>query len=312
VSIEDVARAALEQFLGIDWPDGDPGRCRVASGDWAQLAAEINAIAVRAEAARAAIAQSGSAPSLEAFDRYATVLTRYLARLAAECREMTATALDEYAAQLETTRHQLIVIGEQVAAEIAVTVVYGFITAGLSSLATSAVLAVAGVESMEALSGLALAVARVAALLAYYVPDAIVYGTMDQGSQALVLAANGDPMGSLSSNLKTGFQIGVANAAWDGSVDSQLAVLTRLRALAVARPGVVARVVGKINKDVAGRSVPARALARFTGSALVYTPTLKTEQGHDDVLPSDAALEQKAAIHFGGRVGVDIFRFRGG
>lgn len=302
----DTARKLLESFLGVDWPDGDSGKCRQAAGYWRQAAAALEDARGRTQAASQAVTATGAGETVDAFAGDVGRLTGFLDAAAAECRTL-AGALDQYADQLDTTHHRLIVLAEQVAADIAVTVAFGFITAGLSDLAGAGVLAAFGVEALTELSGLALAVARIATTLAYYALDSVVYGAMDQGSQALVLAANGDPVGSMPDNVLKGLQIGVANVGFDGFLDVEFAAVNKARAIAVAQPGLVGRLGARVPEDVTATNLPLRATMRIASSSLAYSPILHAEQG-TDLLPDQSAMEQKAAIHYVGRLLVDRYR----
>jgi uncharacterized protein YukE len=302
----DAAKHLLESFFGIQWPDGDPDKCRQAAGYWRQAAAAVDDARGRTQAAAQAVSATCSGRSVDAFAADVTRFSGFLDALAAECRTL-AGALDQYADQLDTVRHRLIVIAEQVAADIAVTIAFGFLTAGLADLASAGVLAAFGVEALSELSGLMLTVARIASTLSYYALDSVVYGAMDQGSQALVLAANGDPVGSLPDNVVKGLQIGVANVGFDAAIDLEFTAVNKARALAAAQPGLLGRVGTRIPEDVTTTNLPLRAAARLGASSLAYSPILHAEQG-TDLLPDQSAMEQKLTIHFAGRLLVDRFR----
>lgn len=302
----DAAKELLESFFGIRWPDGDPEKCRQAAGCWRRVAEAVDDARGRSGAASRNLSATNTGLTVDAFAGAVTRFGDFLDALAAECRTL-AGALDEYADELDTVRHRLMVIAEQVAADIAVTVAFGFITAGLSDLAGAGVLAAFGVEALSELSGLMLVVARIATTLSYYALDSVVYGAMDQGSQVVVLAANGDPVGSLPGNVVKGLQIGVANVGFDGALDLEFAAVAKARAVAVARPGLIGRIGARVPEDVTATSLPLRATARLGASALAYSPILHAEQG-TDLLPDQPAMEQKAAIHYGGRLLVDAYR----
>jgi hypothetical protein len=304
--VADAAKHLLESLLGIEWPDGDPGRCRQAANYWRQAATAAQEARSRALVVDQTVITTSSGQAVDAFDGSVHRFMEFLGALAAECNTL-AGALDRYADELDATRHRLAVIAEQVAADIAVTVAFGFITAGLSNLASAGVLAAFGVEAISELSGLALAVARIATTLSYYTMDSLVFGAMDQGSQAIVLAANGDAVGSLPENVIKGLQIGVANVSFDGFLDIEFAAVNKARAVASAQPGLLGRLGTKVPADVTTTSLPLRAGARLAASSLAYSPTLHVEQG-TDLLPDEAAMEQKALIHLGGRLLVDRYR----
>jgi hypothetical protein len=302
----DAAKHFLESFFGIEWPDGDPDKGRQAAGYWRQTAAAVDDAFGRGQAARQAVTATSTGASVDAFDADVIRFTGFLDALGTECRTL-ARALEQYADQLDTTRHRLAVIAEQVAADIAVTVAFGFITAGLSNLVSAGMLAAFGVDALAELSGLMLAVARIATTLSYYTLDSLVYGAMDQGGQALVLAANHDPVGSLSDNVIKGLQIGVANVGFDGTMDLEFAAVAKARTIAAAQPGLIGHLGTRIPKNVTATNLPLRATARIAASSLAYSPILHAEQG-TDLFPDESAMEQKTAIHYAGRLLVDRYR----
>lgn len=302
---ESVIRHVLSIF-GVDWPEADAGTCRHAADLYRSLAGHAEDARVTSGNALKEATSDSTSKSLDAF---ATDLEDYRTRLSAvekECNSL-ADALDEYAKNVDEVRHQLIVLGEQIAADLVVTTAFGFVTGGLSDLAGYATAMAFGVDAVADLSGLALTVARIVSTITYYTIDSVAYGAVDQAATVGVNAANGDPVGSWSQNLKQAGQIAVANVAFDGAVDGGFPALNKLRTLAPTR------IADHLPADFS-TSVPGRAVVRLGASSLAFTPVLHAEQGDsgEDLMPDRKAWAEKVALHMGGRVMVDKVRFKYG
>jgi len=298
----------LENFFGIDWPKGDPARCRHAAELWREMAKHVDVARTAIHQATGKALQTSRSGALDAFANDVATYENALTGLA-EALSGLAKALDEYAHSLDEVRHKLIVIAEEVAADIAATIAFGFVTGGLDTLVSGPVLAALGVRAVATISTFAEFAAFIVSRLAYYAVDSAVYAALDQGAIMAVDAANGEPV-SLSDNLTSAGQIAVANVGYDAAVDGQFAVLNKARG-AVAALGPIGRLAGRLPAK-AETSVALRAGVRLSSSALAYSPILHAEQGNSDLLPDQSAMEQKMLIHLVGRAAVDKIRFRYG
>jgi hypothetical protein len=310
--ITDVVEGLIENFFGIELPKGDPAGIRAAAFRMRELAQYVDEVHQHVETSVGAVTKPSSGQTIDAFSTASTDARADLNGVSTLSRAL-ADGLDEYAQQVEQARERVKVIIEQIATTITVGILFGFISDGIGDLlAVPRVLA--GIAAITGeLSAFGEAVATVASRLFAYYLDAQAWALADRGSQALVAAANGLPVGSLDQQLAAGQQSADGRVFYDATNDAVTASMGGLRTAASGLPGPLGKVAARVLPENPQRNLATRALARFTASSLAYTPVVNFDQGKSTLLPTGAELEQKALTHMVGRVLVDqIRRGRGG
>ncbi|HVX44507.1 MAG TPA: hypothetical protein VHC49_11510 [Mycobacteriales bacterium] len=303
VAVTDVIEGLVESFFGLELPKGDPAGCRAAALHLRDLAGYVGEVRERAGQVTGEISYVHSGQTINAFRSAAADTGQRLAAVAALAQDL-ATALDDYASQVEAAQQRVKEIIEEIATTVTVGVLFGFVSDGLGDLlaAPRVIAAVAAIAGE--LSAFGEAVATVAARLAVYSIDSALWGLADRGSQSAVAAANGHPVDDPFSG---GQQSADARIAYDAANDGARDAMRGLRTVASDLPGPFGRIARALPADP-NANLATRAIARMGASSLAYTPVLNSERGKDDLLPTQAELEQKALTNLVGRVLVDQIR----
>lgn len=307
--ITDVIEGLIEGFFGIELPKGDPAGCHAAAARLRQLAQYVDGVSGDLGKTAGEVIKASNGQSIAAFGTAATDAGHTLTGVSTLATTL-ADAVDDYGTQVEQAQERVKQIIEEIATTVTVGILFGFISDGIGDiLAVPRV--IAGISAIVGeLSAFGEAVATVASrLLAYYL-DGQAWAVADRGSQALLAAANGRPVGTPDELAAAGAQSADARIVYDAANDTTVAAMGGVRTAAAGLPGPLGRIAARVLPEHPERNLATRALARFSASSLAYTPVLNAEHGKSDVLPTDAELQQKALTHMVGRVLVDQIRRR--
>lgn len=123
--------------FGLQWPDGEPGEIREAAAAWREMAASLDAVRGRLDAAAARVAHANRGEAIDRFGGFWNDVSADTAGVASACRDV-AGALDEFADAVEEVREEILRLAAEIAASVAIGVGLAFFTAGLSAAAVTA------------------------------------------------------------------------------------------------------------------------------------------------------------------------------
>jgi len=303
--------AALDPIVffltGRHIPTGDPQRCRQAAQALNQASVQVGAVAQRLATMAGEVHAIGEGHGHEAFLDAAQHLATYSGELALTLAR-AGDGVNGLADQIDDAWNDI----WQALAGIAVTIAFGFVTAGIADLVEGPLLIAAGGRIAWVLSRYSAAVkalaARIGAAPIYYLLDGLAWAAMDQGASDVVLAAQGRPPNGAGDFGKSAS----SNVAFDATFDATQAAAKKV--LGAALPGPLGHVAAALlNPNARAVRLLGRAGGRMTSST-AYTAVNNLESGADsaaDLVPTDAQWQQKELSHLVGRTAVDIVMGKG-
>jgi RHS repeat-associated protein len=187
MSSESTTAKVVKDLTGMWWPAADADKLRSAADAWTAMATALDSVTGTANSAAQSVIGSNHGPAIDAFrlfwERYYKSGTGWLPDSAAACRQM-ATALNDFAAQVDKAVHQL----EEEAVIVGATLVAGaalaFFTAGLSEAAAGAATA-AIVSAAEAIG---VTVSETVASIAATTLTGVAFGTVESATVDIAVA----------------------------------------------------------------------------------------------------------------------------
>jgi hypothetical protein len=304
--------AALDPIVffltGRHIPTGNPQGCRAAAQALHQAGVDVGAMAQRLGTMVGEVHTIGEGKGHEAFMEAASHLAVYSGELSLVLGGL-GDGVNGLADSIDDTWTE---IWEDLAG-IAVTIAFGFVTAGIADLVEGPLLIATGGRIAWALSRFSTAVkalaARIGTVPTYYLLDAAAWSAMDQGATNAVRALQGQPRNGMGDAARSA----AANVAFDATFDAtQAGTKTVLRSLLPGPLGMVAAALLKPNARAV--SLLGRVGLRMTSST-AYTAADNVLAGRveepADALPTDPQWHQKEASHVVGRTAVDIILGKG-
>lgn len=271
----------MSGLLGTPYPKGDPELIRGAAAYWRKVGARMSASerSVRSVTRSMVEHRQAGAAVTSFYDLVEDVLPR-ITRLEQAAGHL-AKVLDEYATRLDALRRDFNYMAAKLAADLAVTIAFGFITVGLSAAIARLYITKAMVTAFSIFGAWRRFVLTAATLVTYWGLDSLAYAALDVGAIKAVdtyFGVDTDRRGDF-------FRTVGANMAFNMAYEAQSGVATAV-----------------FGRTFAGH-VWTRIGMRMTSSGLVYTPLDNLMKGNpaDKRQTTDTEWGVKTAIHAVGR-----------
>lgn len=230
-------------MLGIEWPEGDPGKLRTAAYILDDLARKIDEGVVVADEAAMRVWLENAGPGIDEFRKMwqgvpsgpsgplgyqdpAQGFSGYPPQIASYCRRV-AEGCRAYAGCIETIRHVLMVLAAQAWVNMLFTTMFGWTTAGLANTVQEKIMEKYFRQLAQSqLKIFRISIEKIVFSFFYYAADSVVYAGIQQGLRAGIFAATGvrkdlegsDVLSAKTNAIQFAQALG-ANAAYNGVWD---------------------------------------------------------------------------------------------